>query len=117
MQVFSRLDYDPREADRRRGDVVILESLQCPCGGLLLGQNRVRRRKYLVEVVCADELLQHSDVRVVRLIQSKALRERLEQTSVGVLRVLKHRRVGFERDVDRCHGILLRDGSLGEAEH
>jgi hypothetical protein len=30
--------------------------------------------------------------------------------------VLKHRRVGLERDVDRCHRILLRDGPLDEAE-
>ena len=67
-------------------------------------------------VVRADELLQHSDVRVVRLIKSKALRKRLEQTSVGILRVLKHRRVGFERDVDRRHRILLRDGHRGNAE-
>ena len=50
--------------------------------------------------------------RMVRLIQSKAFRERLEKTRVGVLlRVLSnHRRsVGFERDVDQCHRILLRD--------
>jgi hypothetical protein len=53
---------------------------------------------------------------MVRLIQSKALRERLEQTRVGVLGVPKHRRVGFERDVDRCHRILLRDGSLGKPD-
>jgi hypothetical protein len=57
MQVFSRFDYDPREADRRRGDVVILEGLQRPCCGLLFGQNRIRRRKYLVQVVRANELL------------------------------------------------------------
>jgi hypothetical protein len=50
MQVFSRFDYDPREADRRRGDVVILERTQRPCRGLLFGQDRVRCRKYLVEV-------------------------------------------------------------------
>ena len=37
----------------------------------------------------------------------------LEQSHSGK----KHRRVGFERDVDRCHRILLRDGPQGEAEH
>jgi hypothetical protein len=49
---------------------------------------------------------------MMRLIQSKALWKRLEQTRVGILGVRKHRRVGFERDVDRRHRTLLRDGSL-----
>jgi hypothetical protein len=52
----------------------------------------------------------------VRLIQRKALWKRLEQTSVGVLGVLHHRRVGFERDVDRSHRILLRNRLLGKRE-
>ena len=81
-----------------------------------LDHNRVRRRKYLVEVVRTDKLLQDTDVRVVRLIQCKAFGERLEQTGVGVFSVLNHRRVGFECDVDRRHRILLREGSLGKRE-
>ncbi|MFZ3352650.1 MAG: hypothetical protein WA268_17500 [Xanthobacteraceae bacterium] len=70
----------------------------------------------LLQVIGSDELLQQGNVRVVRLIQRKALRERPEQSSVGILRVLYHRRVGFERDVDCCHRILLRDGPLGKHE-
>src|SRR5271163_1890281 len=91
MQVVSWFDYDSREAERRRRDVVILERLQRPCRGLLFGHNRVRRRKYLVEVLRAHELLRHRDVRMVRLIQSKALRERLSEANVGGHRVLNHR--------------------------
>ena len=71
-------------------------------------QNCVRRRKYLVQVVRADELLQQGDVRVVRRIQREALRKILEQTSVGVPRMMNHRRVWLERNVDRRHRVLLR---------
>jgi hypothetical protein len=53
-------------------------------------------------------------VQVVRLIQRKAFEERLEQTGVCVFSALSHRRVGFERDVDRRHLILLREGSSGK---
>jgi hypothetical protein len=53
---------------------------------------------------------------MVRLIQSKALREGLSEASVGGHRVLNHRRVGFERDVDRCHRILLRDCALDDRD-
>src|SRR5262249_30702384 len=36
MQIFSRFDYDSREANRRRRDIVILERLQRPCRGFSL---------------------------------------------------------------------------------
>ncbi len=115
MQVFSRFDDDFREADRRRRDVVILERLQRPRRGLFLGQNRVRRRIYFFQVVGADELLQKGDVRVVRLIQREALRKILEQTSVGVFRMLNYRRVWLERNVDRRDRVLLRPRSCANA--
>lgn len=98
------------------GDVVILERLQRPCRGLFLDHDRVRRLKYLVEIVGADKLLQDTDMGVVRLIQRKAFGERLEQPGVGIFGVLNHRRVGFECDVDRRHRILLREGSLGKRQ-
>src|SRR5690349_22048767 len=54
MQVCGRFDHDARKAKRRVWDVVILERFQRPLRGLLFGHDRIRRRKYLVEVVRAD---------------------------------------------------------------
>src|SRR5947208_16927043 len=57
MQVISRFDDDSRKPNRGSWDVVVLERLQRPRRWLLFSQNRVRRRKHLIEVVRADELL------------------------------------------------------------
>jgi hypothetical protein len=116
VKVFSRLDYNSCEANRRRRYIVILECLQRPCRGLLFCHNCIRRRKHLIEVARADELLQYRYMGMVRCIQSKALRERISEASVGAHRVLNHRRVGFERDVDRGHWIMLRDCALDDRD-
>ena len=77
-----------------------------------LCKDALRRGIYLVEIIRADKLLQHRDVWVVRLVEREPLRKGLEQMRVGGLRVLDHRRVGFERDVDRRHRVLLGDRPL-----
>jgi hypothetical protein len=103
VQVVSRFDDDSRNANRRGWDVVVFERFQRPCRRLLSGKDRVRRGEHLVEVVGADKLLQDGNMRVMRRIQSKTLREGLQQTGVVGHRVLNHCRVRFERDVDRRH--------------
>src|SRR5262249_29701688 len=111
MQIFSRLDYNSREAKWRRRDVIILECLQHPRPRLFFGEYRIRRVKYLVERVRPHELLHHRDVGMVRLIERKTLWKRLAQTRVVGHRMLNHRGVRLKRDVDRRHRVLLRDGS------
>ncbi len=107
MQVISRLDDSAGKADRRAGDVVVLDRLQLPSSRLLLCQNAGRGGINLVEVGRADELLQHRDVRVVRCVQGEALREVPKQAGICSLHMLEHRCVRFERDVDGGGGVLL----------
>ena len=59
-------------------------------------------------------MLQHRDVRLVSFIESEPLRECLQQPGVGGLRVLDHRDVGLQRNVDGYHWTLLRGRRLSE---
>ena len=53
---------------------------------------------------------------MVRCVESEALREDLEQTSVRSLCVLDHRCVRFQRDVDGRDWVFLRAGRSCTAE-
>ena len=64
----------------------------------------------LIEVSCADELLDHCEMRVVRCVESEALREGFKQTAVVDVRMPNHCRIGLQRDVDRHDRIFLRLG-------
>ena len=48
---------------------------------VFLGHDRACRGKDLFKVGRPDELLHHGDVRAVRLVESKTLREGFEQTA------------------------------------
>src|SRR6266699_3114813 len=89
-----------RKSDRRIGDVVVFERLQFPTRRVLTGQSLVGRGVDLVEVSRADELLQQRDMRVMRGVQSKALRISLEQAGIVGFGMLDHRRVRLQRNVD-----------------
>src|SRR5260370_16490716 len=54
-----------------------------------------------------DVALQDRDVWMVGRVQSEALREGLAQASIDGLRVLDHRCVRLQRDVDGRDGVLL----------
>jgi hypothetical protein len=71
---------------------------------------------HLVKILGEDETLHQGDVRTACGVQRKALRENFEQTVVHDLRVLEHRGVRLEEDVDsgdrvrvgfNTHGLLL----------
>jgi hypothetical protein len=116
MQAFGRLDDDARDAERRRRQIVVLDRLQRPGCRLFLGENRARRRIDLVERSGADELLKHRDMRMVVLVERKALRVDAEQAGVRGRGVLDHRVVRLKDDVDRRDRLFLRGGRQGEAE-
>src|SRR5258708_12896182 len=63
-----------------------------------------------------DVALQDRDVWMVGRVQSEALREGLAQASIDGLRVLDHRCVRLQRDVDGRDGVLLRARRLCIAE-
>src|SRR5262245_46556497 len=114
-EITCRLDHDAPQANVLPGNVVVLERLQLPARNLLVGQDLACRRVDFIEVRRADVPLQHRDVWVVRRIQMEALRKNLYQTSVRSLRVLDHRCVRLQRDVDGRDWVL-RVGSpcMGE---
>ena len=63
-----------------------------------------------------DLALQDRDVWMVGRVQSEALWEGLTQASIDGLRVLYHRCVRLQRDVDGRGGVLLRARRLRIAE-
>jgi hypothetical protein len=63
-----------------------------------------------------DVALQHRDMWMVGRVQNEALREGLTQASIDGLRVLDHRCVRLQRDVDGRGGDLLLAGRLCIAE-
>src|SRR5262249_42924320 len=93
-------------------NVVVLVRLQLPAGRLLVSKYLVDCGVDLFEVSRADELLQHRDVRMASCIQSKAFWKGFEQAGIIRLRMLNHRLVRLERNID-CHPrISLRASSF-----
>ena len=112
-QIVCRFDYNARKADVLQRDVVVLEA---PAGRLLVGQDLADRVVDFAEIRRVDVALQDRDVWMVGRSQSEALREDLKQAGVNALRVLDHRCVGLQRDVDGCDRVLLRARRLCIAE-
>jgi hypothetical protein len=54
----------------------------------------------------AEWTLQARDRRFMRLIESEALGETLQQTLVCDLCMFNHRRIGFEQDVEAVTGFI-----------
>jgi len=63
-----------------------------------------------------DVALQHRDMWMVGRVQNEALREGLTQASIDGLRVIDHRCVRLQRDVDGRDGVLLLARRLCIAE-
>src|SRR5208283_605950 len=83
---------------------------------IFLGQNLIGRGVDLFKVSSSYELLNQCEMRSVRRVQSKACWIRLEKAGIVGLRMLNHRRVRLEQDVDSRDSAFLRIGCVNEAE-
>jgi hypothetical protein len=73
-----------------------------PCGGI-----------HLIKIRRADETLDQRDVRTVRGVQREAFREHPAQTGIHGFRVLDHRGVRLQADVNGRYvgvGFMFRTG-------
>src|SRR5207302_11082087 len=68
---------------------------------------------HFVQVLGEDETLHQSDVGTVLGVEREALRKDLAQTFVGGGRVLDHRGIGLQQDVDSRDRVWLGIGGAG----
>src|SRR5437762_722228 len=107
-QFRSRFDDNAREAKILVRYVVVFESFQLQASHVGAGEDFADGGIDFIEILGEDETLHQSDVGTVLGVQREALRKDLAQTVVGGGRVLEHRGVRFQKDVDS--GDSVRGG-------
>ncbi len=99
-QFRGRFDDDAREAQVLVRHVVVFESFQLQAGHLGAGEDFADGGIHFVKILGEDETLHQGDVRAVRGVERETLRKYFEQAFVYGLRMLNHRRIRLQQDVD-----------------
>src|SRR5205814_10618801 len=93
--------------------VVVYESFQLQASHIGAGEDFADAGIDLIEILGEDETLHRTDVGTVLGVQRKALRKDLAQTIVGGGRVLDHRGIRLQQDVDSGDRVWLGIGGEG----
>src|SRR5205814_1478779 len=109
-QFGSRFDDNAREAKILVRYVVVFESFQLQASHIGAGEDFADGGIDFIEILGEDETLHQTDVGTVLGVQRKALRKDLPQTIVGGGRVLDHRGIRLQQDVDGRDRVWLGIG-------
>ena len=107
------LNDDAREAQVLVRDVIVFEGFQLQPGHVGAGEDFADGGIHLVEILGEDKSLHQGDVGTVGRVEREALRENFQQAFVGGSRVLHHRRIRLEQDVDGRDVVWLGIGGEG----
>src|SRR5439155_26796273 len=93
--------------------VIVFEGFQFQAGHIGAGEDFADGGIDFIQILGEDETLHQGDVRAVGGIERKALRKDLEQTLIGRHRVLDHRGIRLQQDVDSRDRVWLGIGGEG----
>src|SRR5205814_2115846 len=110
-QFRSRFDDNAREAKVLVRYVVVFESFQLQASHIGAGEDFADGGIDFIEILGEDETLHQADVGTMGGVEREPLRKDLAQTLVGGGRVLEHRGVRFQKDVDSGDSVRVGFGS------
>src|SRR5438132_12871987 len=106
-------DYNARDAMVLVRYVIVFESFQLQAGHIGAGEDFADGGIDFIQILGEDETLRQGDVRTMGGVKREALRKDLTQTVVGGGRVLDHRGIRLQQDVDGRDRVWLGIGGEG----